>query len=146
LGAIKQSKTNLKVFLGIYLDVDYQRQKTALKEALQTYGTSNILGITVDNMFNIRATIFNGTNGSAVSNGNSTDIRQMLTSINAILPVGPANGAGSETDRLSASDFVTAFIIPQRLPTIVADLFLFSSTMVKVDPWYNNARIQDATK
>ena len=53
LEAIKRTKTNLKVYPSIYLvDVDeagYQRQKTALQHALQTYGTNNILGITVGN-------------------------------------------------------------------------------------------------
>ena len=53
LEAIKRTKTNLKIYPGIYLvDVDeagYQRQKTALQQALQTYGTNNILGITVGN-------------------------------------------------------------------------------------------------
>jgi exo-beta-1,3-glucanase (GH17 family) len=128
LEAIKQSKTNLKVYPGIYLvDVDeagYQRQKTALKEALQTYGTGNVLGITVGNevilnyMLDRQATDVNGTNGLAASaflKGNFTDIRQMLTSINVNLPIGTADAASFfNTDVLSASDFGCAFIIPQQ--------------------------------
>ena len=129
-----QSKANLKVFPGIDIDdVDaagYERQKTALKEALQTYGTSNILGITVGNdfvfnyMFDRETLDVNGAAGlaaSAMLKGNFTDIRQMLTSINVNLPIGTADSFFN-ADLLSASDFGCAFIIP---PTKVADLFLF---------------------
>jgi len=145
LEAIKQSKTNLKVFLGIYRvdGAGYQRQKMALKEALQTYGTSNILGITVDYTRIFRAEVVNNTNKSDVFDGNFTDIRQMLTSMNVNLPVGPADGA---TTFFSDLEFRCAFIIPQCLTTKVADFFLFSSSMVRVDLWDSSTRIQDAAK
>jgi exo-beta-1,3-glucanase (GH17 family) len=77
LEAIKQTKTNIKVFPAIYLvekdDVGYQRQKTALQQALQTYGTDNVLGITVGNEFMLnyilehKASSANGTDGLAAS-------------------------------------------------------------------------------
>ena len=148
LEAIKQSKTNLKVFLGIYRidEAGYQRQKTALKEALQTYGTSNILGITVDYMPVVRATVVNDTNEFDVFDGNFTDIRQMLTSMDVNLPVGPADGASVNTTLFRNLKFRRAFIIPQCLTPKVADLFLLSSSMVRVDAWNNATRIQDAAK
>ena len=129
LEAIKQTKVNLKVFPSISLvDVDeanYERQKTALKEALQTYGRDNVLGITVgyevisnylrernsedpNNAFGLAA--------SSMLKGRFTDIRKMLISINVTLPIGTAETAGFfNTDLLSASDFGCAFTTPQRL-------------------------------
>src|SRR5258706_861239 len=135
LEAIKRTKTNLKVYPGIYLvDVDeagYHSQKTALQQALQTYGTDNILGITVGNevmlnyMLDRKATDINGTDGLAASaflKGNFTDIRQMLKGMNINLPIGTADAASYfNLDLLSASDFGCAFIIPQRPTTKVAD-------------------------
>ena len=142
-------------------DVDaagFVRQKTALKEALQTYGTSNILGITVGNDFMVnyminRENVTTNVNGpiglaaSALLKGNFTDIRQMITSINVNLPIGTGDTAFFfNADLLSASDFGCAFIIPQHQTTKVADLLLFSSSIVNVYAWYNNRRIQDAVK
>ena len=128
LEAIKRSKVNLKVFPSISVDVDedgYQRQKTALKEALQTYGTSNVLGITVGDkvMFNYllerNSEDPNNAFGLAASSmlkGRFADIRKMLTSINVTLPIGTADTAGFfNTDLLSASDFGCAFTNPQHL-------------------------------
>jgi exo-beta-1,3-glucanase (GH17 family) len=124
LEAIKQTKTDIKIYPAIYLvDVDeagYQRQKTALQQALQTYGTSNILGITVGNevmlnyMLDKKATDINGTVGlaaSALLKTKITDIRQLLTSMSINLPVGTADAASFfNTDLLSALDFGCAFI------------------------------------
>ena len=119
LEAIKQSKVNLKVFPSISLvdvdEADYERQKTALKEALQIYGTSNVLGITVGDkvMFNYLLERNSedpnnafGLAASSILKGRFTDIRRMLTSINVTLPIGTADTAGFfNTDLLSASDF-----------------------------------------
>jgi len=122
LEAIKQSKTNLKVILGIYHvfdDAVYQRQKTALKEALQTYSTSNVLGIRVDYMTTATA---NDTN--ALVRRNVGDIRQMLTSINITLPISfAAREDFNNTFNYRDWEFRCPFIIPQRLTTRVADLF-----------------------
>ena len=139
LEAIKRTKTSLKVCPGIYLvDVDeagYQRQKPALQPALQTYGTDNILGITVGNevtlnyMLDRKATNINGTDGlaaSALLKGNLTNIRQMLKSVNINLPISTADAASYfNLDLLGALDFGCAFIIPPRLITKVTDQFNF---------------------
>jgi len=124
LEAIKRTKTNIKVFPAIHLvDVDevgYQRQKTALQQALQTYGTDNILGIAVGNevilnyMLDCNSTNINSTEGlaaSALLKTKITDVRQLLASMNISLPIGTADAASYfNTDLLSAVDFGCAFI------------------------------------
>ena len=123
LEAIKQTKTNVKVFPAIYLvdgdDAGYQRQKAALQLSLQTYGANNILGITVGNEFMLdyltahSAKTANGTDGlaaSALLKAKITDIRQMLKTMNINLPVGTSDaGAFFNTDLLGAVDFGCAF-------------------------------------
>jgi exo-beta-1,3-glucanase (GH17 family) len=124
LEAIKQTKTNLKVFPTIdVVDKDeggYQRQKTALQQTLQTYGADNILGIIVGNEFMINYVLehntasVNGTDGLAASTilkARIADIRQMLTSMNINLQIGTADQARYfNSDLLSAVDFGCAFI------------------------------------
>ena len=56
--AIKQTKVNMTVFPGIYnIPTDstpYTRQKALITDALTTYGTDNIGGITVGNEFMLK--------------------------------------------------------------------------------------------
>jgi len=139
LEAIKQSKVNLKVFPSISLvdeDEDsYQLHKTALKEALQTYGTSNVLGITVGHevMFNYLLERNSedpnnafGLAASSILKGRFTDIRKMLISINVTLPIGTTDAAGYfNIDLLSASDFGCACTSPQRLTKLLILLLIF---------------------
>lgn len=56
LEAIKQTKVNMKVWLGNYViatddNAAYNRQRDILKDAIQTYGTDHIGGVTVGNEF-----------------------------------------------------------------------------------------------
>jgi exo-beta-1,3-glucanase (GH17 family) len=56
LEAIKQTKVDMQVYLGNYPVPDdnntaYDRQKLLIQQAIQTYGTNNIAGITVGNEF-----------------------------------------------------------------------------------------------
>ncbi|KAF8165474.1 glycoside hydrolase family 17 protein [Crassisporium funariophilum] len=55
LEAIKQTKVDVEVFVGIYVvDGDhpaYERQRDAIKAAIETYGTDHIAGVTVGNEF-----------------------------------------------------------------------------------------------
>ena len=124
LEAIEQTKTNLKVFPAIYVvdkdDVGFQRQKTALQQALQTYGTGSILGIIVGNQFMLNymteqqatsANITVGLAASAILKTRIADIRQMLTSMSISLPVGTSDeGSYFNNDLLGAVDFGCAFI------------------------------------
>jgi exo-beta-1,3-glucanase (GH17 family) len=59
LEAIKQTKVDMQVYLGNYpLATDngtaYTRQRDVLKEAIQTYGTDHIAGVTVGNEFMLK--------------------------------------------------------------------------------------------
>jgi len=123
LEAIKQTKTNIKVFPAIHVvdkdEVGYQRQKTALQEALQTYGRDNILGIVVGNQFmffylqsnvaNVNSEV--GMAASAILKTRITDIRQMLTGMNINILVGTADaGSYFNNDLLGAVDFGCALI------------------------------------
>jgi len=118
--AIKQTKTNIKVYPAIYLvendEVAYQRQKTLVQQALQTYGTDHILGITVGNEFMLNyltahggGSNVNGTAGlaaSALLKAKITDIRQMLQGMSITLPVGTSDaGAYFNNDLLGAVDY-----------------------------------------
>jgi len=119
LEAIRQTKTNIKIYPAVYIvdgdDAGYTRQKTAIQQSLQTYGTDNILGITVGNEFMLNyitdhgAANANGTVGlaaSALLKTKITDMRQLLASMSINLPVGTADaGSYFNNDLLSAVDF-----------------------------------------
>ena len=116
LEAIKQTKTNIQVFAAIHVvdELSYQRQKTALQEALQTYGRHNILGVVVGNLFmynylQSNVTNVNSTAGlaaSAILKTKINDIRQMLQGMNINLPVGTADaGNFFNNDLIGAMDF-----------------------------------------
>jgi hypothetical protein len=124
LEAIKQTKTNIKVFLAIDVidkdDVGYQDQKAALQLGLHTYGADNILGIIVGNEFMFKYIVghnsasVNDTVGlvaSTILKARIADIRQMLRSMSITLPVGTADAASYfNSDLLSAVDFGCAFL------------------------------------
>jgi exo-beta-1,3-glucanase (GH17 family) len=58
LEAIKQTQVEMEVYLGNYVVPDdsgpYQRQRDAIKEALQTYGLDHVAGITVGNEYMLK--------------------------------------------------------------------------------------------
>lgn len=59
LEAIKQTKVDLNVYLGIYNvptdgGASYVRQRDTIKDALQTYGADHVLGVTVGNEFMLK--------------------------------------------------------------------------------------------
>ena len=62
LEAIKQTKVNMTVWLGNYpIPTDsapYVRQRNAIVEALQKYGTVHVSGITVGNEYMLKYVIF----------------------------------------------------------------------------------------
>lgn len=157
LEAIKQTKTNIKVYPAIYLvendEVAYQRQKTLVQQALQTYGTDHILGITVGNEFMLNyltahggGSNVNGTAGlaaSALLKTKIADVRQMLQGMSITLPVGTSDaGAYFNNDLLGAVDYGYA-CISHRLGMEVADEALLSS-MSNVHAWFAGTTIQDS--
>lgn len=56
--AIRQTKVDMKVWLGNYVipedSTPYERQKQAIKAALEEYGTDHVGGVTVGNEFMLK--------------------------------------------------------------------------------------------
>ncbi|KAF8914728.1 glycoside hydrolase superfamily [Mucidula mucida] len=82
LEAIKQTKVDMKVYLGNYPDISddtvYSRQRDAIKEALQTYGRDHVAGITVGNEFILNYVTDNGGDPNDATVTYIDDTRSML--------------------------------------------------------------------
>lgn len=140
LEAIKQTKVNVGVYLAIYNVPDdggvaYERQLALILDALKTYGTDHVLGVTVGNEFMLNYLGSNGggsdpnsaigNKGSALLISNITDTRNKLKALNLpkTLPVGNSDaGSYFSTLVLEAIDY----------------------GMANVHPWFANTTIQDA--
>jgi exo-beta-1,3-glucanase (GH17 family) len=138
LEAIKQTKVDMQVYLANYPTPDdataYTRQRDTIKEAIQTYGTDHILGVTVGNEFMLNYLNANGATdpNSAVGNTGAqilisdiNDTRTMLSGMNLdkTIPVGNSDaGAYFNTMVLEASDY----------------------GMANVHPWFANVTVQTA--
>lgn len=137
LEAIKQTKVNMTVWLGNYpIATDngaaYQRQRDEIKAALQTYGTSNIGGITVGNEFMLNYLNDNGATdpnsavgntGAAILIADIQDTRSTLSGMNINLQVGNSDaGSYFNTEVLQAVDY----------------------GMANVHPWFANVSATDA--
>jgi exo-beta-1,3-glucanase (GH17 family) len=139
LAAIQATQVNMGVYLGNYPAVDdngtaYERQRGEIQTALQTYGASNVLGVTVGNEFILDYITEAGQtdpNGSAGQQAAAMlipwiqDTRSMLASLNLgkTLPVGNADaGSYFNTQVLEAVDY----------------------GMSNVHPWFANQSITDA--
>lgn len=109
LEAIKQTKVEMEVFLGIYTvpdDLDaYTRQRDAVMDALKTYGADHVAGVTVGNEFMLNWVTGHGIQdpnsaigkeGSAILVADIADTRQHLADLNLgkTIPVGNSD-AGS---------------------------------------------------
>ncbi|PPQ78762.1 hypothetical protein CVT26_005710 [Gymnopilus dilepis] len=136
LEAIKQTKVDMQVWLGNYAiatdnGTAYNRQKEAIKEAIQTYGTDHIGGITVGNEFILDYLDDNGAtdpNGPVGQQGAQIllqyvqDTRNMLQTMGVSIPVGNSDaGAYFSTEVLAAVDY----------------------GMANVHPWFANVSAQD---
>lgn len=135
LQAINQTKVDMQVTLAIYIDPgdwsSYDRQKAAIKDALNTYGTNNVAGITVGNEFMLNWLTGNGggddPNGAIGNKGadllivNITDTRNMLKTMGLSIPVGNSDaGSYFNTKVLEAVDY----------------------GMANVHPWFANVTVQ----
>ncbi|CAK5262780.1 unnamed protein product, partial [Mycena citricolor] len=139
LEAIKQTKVDMKVFLGNYPSlsdggVAYARQRDTMQSALQTYGSTNVAGITVGNEVILNYLTDNGgsqqdPNGLVGNQAatlllvNITDTKAMVQSLGLTIPVGNSD-AGSYSNNL-----------------ILAQVDYF---MANVHPWFANTAIADA--
>jgi exo-beta-1,3-glucanase (GH17 family) len=121
LEAIQRTKVDMKVYLGNYVvatdPVAYERQREIIKEAILTYGTEHIVGITVGNEFMLnyvtahKATSANdaiAAQGAAILLDNIQDTRNMLAEIGVgdVIQVGNSDaGSYFNTEVLSAVDY-----------------------------------------
>ncbi|EAU84671.2 glucan 1,3 beta-glucosidase [Coprinopsis cinerea okayama7 len=121
LEAIKQTKVDMEVFVGIYTvpddDEAFLRQSAAIREAIETYGTDNIGGVTVGNEFMLNWVTGRGSNdpNSAIGQQGAEilirDIqatRDMLAEMNLDkdIPVGNSDaGSFFNDDVLAAIDY-----------------------------------------
>jgi len=127
LEAIRQTKVNMTVYLANYpIDTDpapYLRQRDAIVDALKTYGTNNVAGVTVGNEFMLNYLNENGATdpNSAVGNAgaallisNITDTRNVLSSNGfGSVPVGTSDaGAYFNTEVMNAIDYGMANVHP----------------------------------
>lgn len=138
LEAIKQTKVDMNVWVGNYIDaVDttvYERQRDYIKEAIETYGTDHISGITVGNEFMLNYLTENGANdpngsvgdkAAAILIANIDDTRSMLSDLklDKDIPVGTSDaGSFFATKVLEAIDY----------------------GLSNVHPWFANTTIDDA--
>jgi exo-beta-1,3-glucanase (GH17 family) len=128
LEAIKQTKVDLSVFLGIYPIPDdntaYTRQRDAVKEALTTYGADHVAGLTVGNEFMLNYLTAHhtqdpnsdvGNTGAATLIANIQDAQSMLSSLNLgkTIPIGNSDaGSFFNTKVLEAVSYGLANVHP----------------------------------
>ncbi|TFL05915.1 glycoside hydrolase [Pterulicium gracile] len=121
LEAIKRTKVDLGVFLAIYpVDGDptaYVRQRDLIKDAILTYGSDHILGVTVGNEYLLNyLRAHNGSDPDSalarpavdVMKSNVKDTQDMLTALRLpkIMPVGTAEaGSFFNTEVLGMVDY-----------------------------------------
>lgn len=140
LEAIKQTKVDLGVYLGIYnVPTDggaaYERQRDTIKDAIETYGTDHILGVTVGNEFMLNYLTANG--GGDTPNG----------------PIG-AQGAQALIPNITDTiNMLKGMNLPKHIPVGTADAGSFFNNevleaveygMSNVHPWFANVSIDQA--
>ncbi|KIK66578.1 glycoside hydrolase family 17 protein [Collybiopsis luxurians FD-317 M1] len=138
LEAIKQTKVNMSVIIANYpIATDngsaYERQALELENAIQTYGTDNIIGVTVGNEFILDYLDDNGGGddpNSSVGNEGAeiliafiNDTKTLLSNISVSLPVGNSD-AGAYFNNLVLEDV--------------------DYGLANVHPWFANVSIDDA--
>ncbi|KAG8816589.1 hypothetical protein FRC18_000918, partial [Serendipita sp. 400] len=115
--AIKQTKTNVHVYAGIYIDgneTTYERQRDEAFAVLDEYGVDNILGITVGNEYLLQtftATPASLSTAETYLISKIEDVRTMLSSKNygKTIPVGSADAGSQITTTLAAAaDYIMA--------------------------------------
>ncbi|KAG8764130.1 hypothetical protein FRC11_004618 [Ceratobasidium sp. 423] len=136
LQAIQDTKVNLEVFVGIYVNEDdtaYTRQRDLIKDAITKYGTDHIAGVSVGNEYILNSvtaageTTATGTAGLAAAaklTEKIKDTRQMLAgmSLSKNLPVGTSDaGSYFNTPLLEAIDYGLANVHPWFAHTTIQD-------------------------
>ncbi|CAE7136729.1 unnamed protein product [Rhizoctonia solani] len=136
LQAIQDTKVNLEVFVGIYVNEDdtaYTRQRDLIKDAITKYGTDHIAGVSVGNEYILNSvtaagdTTATGTAGLAAAAKlveKIKDTRDMLAgmSLSKNLPVGTSDaGSYFNTPLLEAIDYGLANVHPWFAHTTIDD-------------------------
>ncbi|KAF8897840.1 glycoside hydrolase family 17 protein [Infundibulicybe gibba] len=126
LEAIKQTKVDMQVFLGNYVlptEKDaYTRQRDVIKNAITTYGTDHIAGVTVGNEFMLKCALPHengatdpngavGLKGSAILRADIDDTRKMLADmkLDKTIPVGNSD-AGSFFSTAVLSSLIMVYL------------------------------------
>ncbi|PCH39399.1 glycoside hydrolase family 17 protein [Wolfiporia cocos MD-104 SS10] len=137
LEAIKQTKVNMTVWLANYIvatnSTPYERQRDEIMDALKTYGTDQVGGVTVGNEFILDYLGANGggddpnsavgDEGAAILISNLTDTKNVLKEAGYALPVGTSDaGAYFNTKVMENIDF----------------------GLSNIHPWFANQSIQQA--
>ncbi|KAG9126231.1 hypothetical protein FRC07_004339 [Ceratobasidium sp. 392] len=127
LQAVKDTKVNMQVFVGIYVtddDTAYTRQRDLIKDAITTYGVDHIAGVTVGNEYILNSVTAAGTNDANSAAGLAAaaklvekinDTRSMLAgmSLSKTLPVGTSDaGSFFNMPLLEAVDYGLANVHP----------------------------------
>jgi len=127
LQAVQDTKVNLEVFVGIYINEDdtaYTRQRDLIKDAITTYGTDHIAGVTVGNEFILNSLTAVGSTDASSAAGLAAaaklvekiqDTRTMLSgmSLSKTLPVGTSDaGSFFNLPLLQAVDYGLANVHP----------------------------------
>jgi exo-beta-1,3-glucanase (GH17 family) len=137
LEAIKQTKVNVSVIVANYpIATDggaaYTRQAIELEDAIKSYGTGNMIGMTVGNEFILDYLDDNGATdpnsavgntGAAILMGFINDTKTMLSNLSVTLPVGNSD-AGAYFNDLVLGDV--------------------DYGMANVHPWFANVSIDQA--
>ncbi|CAG7848338.1 Putative glucan endo-1,3-beta-glucosidase btgC; AltName: Full=Endo-1,3-beta-glucanase btgC; AltName: Full=Laminarinase btgC [Serendipita indica DSM 11827] len=115
--AIQQTKTNLHVYAGIYIDgneTTFERQRDEAFAVFDQYGVDNVLGITVGNEYLLQAYTANPATLETAQTyliSKIQDVRTMLASKNygKTIPVGSADAGSQITATYAqAADFIMA--------------------------------------
>ncbi|KAH7102873.1 glycoside hydrolase [Auriculariales sp. MPI-PUGE-AT-0066] len=136
LNAIKVTKVDMKVYLGNYISpsdtVAYTRQKANIEDALKTYGSDNVIGVTVGNEVMLNACSDAGIDDPNAAQVQSTanyivtcldDTRSSLATLGySTLKVGNSDaGSYFSTAVLQKSDYGLANVHPWFAHTTVTD-------------------------
>jgi exo-beta-1,3-glucanase (GH17 family) len=139
LDALKRTRVNVQVFLGIYMSGDpavYARQRDTTLAAIKKFGTANIAGVTVGNEYMLDQT----NNGTDVTTAETTlaaninDFRTQLAtlSLDKTIPVGTAEVPSFiSTTIVSAADYVMANAHPYFSGVSVAAAGAWSQTALQ---------------
>ncbi|WVQ65446.1 uncharacterized protein L199_003622 [Kwoniella botswanensis] len=136
LQAIQDTKVNMTVWLGIYVDSNeeaYNDQVKAVEDALKTYGTDHVSGITVGNEYILNTAGTDSTTSSIYLSASKT-ITDKITEVKSAIA-----GLGlSKTLPVGTSD--AGSVMSKTLGEGI-DYF-----MANVHPWFGSVSIDDAAQ